>query len=750
MTEPDESQPFWEQGTEQDVDSPLFVRPLESLGTRFRPWISSVDHKQIGIMYMLTACGFLLLGGFEAMLIRIQLWKPNNHFLTPNAYNQIFTMHGTTMIFLVVMPLLVGLANYLVPLMIGARDMAYPRLNALGYWFFLLGGLLLYFSFAAGGAPDAGWFSYAPLSEHAYSTSYGLDYWVLGLLVSGIGTVSAGLNFIVTILNLRPPGMSLFRLPLFVWMMLVTSFLIIFAFPALNSALVMLEMDRVLNAHFFVNEGSPILWQHYFWAFGHPEVYIMALPAFGIISEVIPVFSRKPIFGYGFVFGSTLAIGLLSYGVWAHHMFAVGLGIVSLYGFSVTSLLIAVPTGVKVFNWIFTIWGGRIRYTTAMLFAIGFLLQFTIGGLSGVMFAMVPLDWQATDSYLVVAHFHYVLLGGTLFGLFSGTYYWFPKMTGRLLNEKLGKMNFWTMVLGFNLTFMVQHFLGLMGMPRRVYTYPDLPGWTAFNQVSTVGAFVMLGSFLLFGYNVFWSVRNGEIAGPNPWNAWTLEWLTSSPPPHDNFALVPPIGGRRPLWDLAHPDEVDGGNDRRVGHPCGPVLDTNKLMLLLFCASEAVFFLFLIIAYLFFHSFKGQTGPSAASSLDPFKTGLFTCLLFASSGTLMVAERVHRQGKTTAFRIWMGITILLGASFLGGQGMEYHHLLESGVTVGRNLFGSTFFTLTGLHGFHVMIGLVILSIFTGLGQKASPSALAAAGIYWHFVDLVWLAVFTTIYLGVYV
>jgi len=522
-------------------------------------WISTVDHKQIGILYLLVSLFFFGVGGIEALIIRWQLAKPENQFLTPAQYNQVFTMHGTTMIFLVVVPMLVGFANYFVPLMIGTRDMAFPRLNALGLWVFVFGGLLLYFSFVAGGAPAAGWFSYAPLSEQPYSLSHGIDYWALGLLGIGIGTVATAINLIVTIWTLRAPGMTIRRLPLFVWMVLVNAFIILFALPPLNASLVMLLIDRLLNANFFTpaTGGSAILWQQYFWAFGHPEVYIMVLPAWGMISEIIPVFSRKPIFGYEFVAGSSVAIGFLSFAVYAHHMFAVGLGQPFDAFFAGASMLIAVPTGVKIFNWIATMWGGKIKFTTAMMFAVAFLVLFTIGGISGVTFALVPIDWQVTDTYYVVAHFHYVLFGGTLFAVFGGVYYWFPKMTGRLLSEKLGKWHFWLTFIGFNTTFFVQHFLGLMGMTRRVYTYPNYPGWGTLNLVSTIGAFILAISVLVFLWNLLFSLRAGEPAGDNPWDAWTLEWATSSPPPPHNFNLVPPVRSRRPLYDLAHPENPD-------------------------------------------------------------------------------------------------------------------------------------------------------------------------------------------------
>jgi cytochrome c oxidase subunit I len=535
-------------------------------------WISSVDHKQIGIMYLLATAVFFLVGGIEAMMIRIQLMRPENNFISPETYNQIFTMHGTTMIFLVVVPMLIGLSIYFVPLMIGARDMAFPRLNALSFWVFVFGGLMLYYSFlagggpatggsggAGGGAPAAGWFAYTPLSGQPYSISAGMDYYALGLLAVGIGTLTGGLNLVVTILKLRAPGMSLRKVPLFVWMVLVNGLVILFAFPPLNAALIMLEIDRQLGGHFFtaVSGGSPILWQQYFWAFGHPEVYIMILPAWGMISEVIPVFSRKPIFGYSFVAGSSVAIGFLSFAVYAHHMFAVGLGHTFNSAFSAASFAIAVPTGIKIFNWIATMWGGKLHFTTAMKFAVAFIVLFTIGGISGVTFAVVPIDWQVTDTYYVVAHFHYVLFGGTVFALFAGLYYWFPKMTGRLLSEKVGNWHFWLTFIGFNTTFFVQHILGLIGMTRRTWTYPDLPGWGIMNLISTIGAFILAFAMLVFVWNIFISLRSGQIAGDNPWDAWTLEWATTSPPPVHNFDRLPPLRSRRPLYDVNHPEDPD-------------------------------------------------------------------------------------------------------------------------------------------------------------------------------------------------
>lgn len=544
------------ESSERRVTSLAEVEEYRSLLS----WISSVDHKQIGIMYIASALGFLVVGMVEALLMRIQLIKPLNQFLSPDVYNQVFTMHGTTMVFLMAMPLLFGFSVYFVPLMIGARDMAFPRLNAWAYWVYLFSALLMYFSFVAGGAPSAGWFGYAPLTEASYSTSPGIDYWAISLLLSGAGSVATGINLIATIVTLRAPGMTMRRVPLFVWMVFINAFLIILALPALNAALVMILADRLLNAHFFAPAagGSALLWQNYFWLFGHPEVYILVLPAFGVISEVIPVFSRKVIYGYGFMAASTVAIGFLSFGVWIHHMFATGLNFAILYVFAASSMLIAVPTGIKIFNWIATMWGGSIRFTTAMLFATAFLIQFTLGGLSGITFAAVPIDWQLTDSYFVVAHIHYVLLGGTLFAMLAGTYYWFPKMTGRLLSERIGRWHFWLMVFGVNGTFFGMHVLGVLGMPRRAYTYADRAPLPALHLVASLSALVLAAGFVLFLWNIIVSWRKGKVAGNNPWKGWTLEWSTRSPPPVENFQTVLPIRGRRPLWDLEHAQAANG------------------------------------------------------------------------------------------------------------------------------------------------------------------------------------------------
>jgi cytochrome c oxidase subunit I len=541
------------------LDSIEHNLPVAHRDRKILYWLSTVDHKAIGKLYLLTALLFFVIGGTEALLMRTQLAVANNHLLQPEAYDQIFTMHGVTMIFFVMMPALLGLTVYFTPLMIGANEMAFPRLNAFSFWITFFGGLLLYFSFAAGGAPDAGWFNYAPLNEEHYSNSPGINYYAIGLLLGGIGSVTTAINIIVTIMKLRVKGMSLKRLPLFVWMALVNSFLIIAAMPSLNAALSMLLLDRVMEAHFFNTNagGSALLWQHLFWMFGHPEVYILILPAFGIYSEVFQVFSQKKIFGYVFVAASTVAIGLLSFGVWVHHMFAAGLGNTVNSFFAAASMLIGIPTGVKIFNWIGTMYGGKIRLTTSMMFAVAFLIEFTIGGLSGIGFSIVPIDWQLTDSYFVVAHLHYVFIGGSLFSVFAALFYWFPKITGRQLSERLGKWFFWLFVIGFNLTFFLQHFLGLMGMPRRVYTYQDIPYYTLLNLLSSAGAYLMGAAVIVLLYNIYRTLKGEAMEDQDPWNAFTLEWYADAPPGERNFVDVPVVTSRRPFYDLKNPHDRD-------------------------------------------------------------------------------------------------------------------------------------------------------------------------------------------------
>jgi len=529
-------------------------------------WVTTVDHKRLGILYILYALVFLIIGGIEATIIRIQLMRPHNDFVSPQVFNRMFTMHGTTMIFFVAMPILFGFANYLVPLMIGARDMAFPRLNAFGFWLTALGGFLLYFSFVggsglygAGSAPDVGWFAYAPLTSRAFSVGHSADYWTIALLVSGFGSISTAINIIATILCMRCPGMKLSRMPLLAWLNLVMAGMVILAVSPLTAAQIMLSIDRYLGGHFFDTQagGSATLWMHFFWIFGHPEVYVLIIPAFAFASEIIPVFSRKPIFGYPVMVAATICIGFIGLSVWAHHMFTIGMNSYANSFFVFTTMAIAVPTGIKIFNWLGTMWGGKIQFKTPMIFCIGFLLQFLIAGLTGVMMSVAPFDWQLGNSYFVVAHFHYVIVGGILFCLFGAFYYWFPKITGRLLNETLGKLHFWLFAIGFHLTFDSMHIPGLLGMPRRIYTYEPGRGWEIWNLIETIGVFVQGIATLIFVANLVLSYFNGPKAGNDPWDAWTLEWSVSSPPPVYNFASIPTVASRRPLWDLKHPEDPD-------------------------------------------------------------------------------------------------------------------------------------------------------------------------------------------------
>src|SRR5262244_1338006 len=543
------------------------ARPLvsPSIVTRLHGLVVPVDHKKLGLMYIASALFFLVVAGLMASVIRLQLALPNNNIVAPDTFNRLFTVHGTAMVFFVGMPIVAGLSNYLVPLMIGARDMAFPRLNAFGYWMFLFGAALLFFSYIGapglsghGSAPDVGWFAYAPLTGRAFSRGNSTDYWTLCLLVSGIGSLSSAVNVIATAFGMRSPGMTLMRMPLFVWMMVVVSGMILVVLPPLTAAQIMLLFDRFLGANFFNTQsgGSAVLWQHFFWIFGHPEVYVLMIPGFACASEIIPVFSRKPIFGYSAMVGATTMIAFVSMSVWAHHMFSVMNSVGNTF-FMISTMAISVPTGIKIFNWLATLYGGKIRFELPMLCCLAFLFQFLCAGLTGIMLAAVPFDWQLTDSYFVVAHFHYVLIGGLLFTIFAAIYYWFPKATGKMLSETLGQWHFWLLVIGFNLTFGPQHIAGILGMPRRIYTYASGRGWELWNLLSSVGVAFQALAVLFFAWNVIRALRQGPPAGDDPWDAWTLEWTTTSPPPEYNFEILPEVRSRRPLWDLKHPEDPD-------------------------------------------------------------------------------------------------------------------------------------------------------------------------------------------------
>src|SRR5712672_2746756 len=536
------------------------------LAERLHGWVTTVDHKRLGILYVFYGFTFLLIGGVEAAVMRIQLIRPHNDFVSPQIFNQMFTMHGTTMIFFVVMPIVFGFANYLIPLMIGARDMAFPRVNAFSFWLTAFSGMFLYYSFVGGyglyglgTAPDVGWFAYAPLTAKTFSPGHSTDYWAIALLLSGFGSIGTAVNIVATILSMRCRGMTLGKMPLLAWLNLTMAALVILAVSPLTAAQIMLLLDRYLGAHFFDTQagGSAVIWMHFFWIFGHPEVYVLVIPAFAVACEVIPVFSRKAIFGYPVMVAATIAIAFIGMSVWAHHMFTVGMSSTANSFFVLTTMAIAVPTGIKIFNWLATMWGGKIDFKTPMLFCAGFLFQFLLAGLTGIMMSAAPFDWQLGNSYFVVAHFHYVIVGGILFTIFGAFYYWFPKMSGRMYSERLARIHFWLFVIGFHLTFDFMHIPGLLGMPRRIYTYEPGRGWDVWNLIVTVGVFFQGIATLIFVANLVLSYFNGPKAGNDPWDAWTLEWSVSSPPPSYNFASIPMVSSRRPLWDRKHPEDPD-------------------------------------------------------------------------------------------------------------------------------------------------------------------------------------------------
>ncbi|MDA1297666.1 MAG: cytochrome c oxidase subunit I [Chloroflexi bacterium] len=554
----------------------IFDRPRSASG--IWSWIGTVDHKRIGTLYGITAFLWFLVGGIEALLIRTQLATADSTLIDPDTFNQLFTMHGTTMVFLVVMPLSASFFNWFVPLQIGARDVAFPRLNALSFWLFLFGGLLLNVGWFTGDSPSGGWFGYAPNSGITFNTGSGMTFWAIGLSVLGVASIAAGLNFVVTIFNMRAPGMTMFKLPVFTWMTLITSILLVLAIPVIGVALIQIGSDRLYGTNFYnsLGGGDPVLWQHMFWLFGHPEVYILILPAMGIVSEIIPTFSRKPLFGYPFVIFSGISIAFLGWFVWSHHMFTVGLGPAATSAFAISTMAIAIPTGVKILNWMATMVRGSIQINTPMLFAISFIAMFTIGGLSGVMHAAAPSDAQQQDTYFVVAHFHYVLFGGSLMGIFSGIYYWWPKMTGWMLNDKIGIVMWFFTLLGFNLQFAPLHWLGLDGMPRRIFTYSSDQGWESLNAIASVGGYIIALAILIFLFNIWYSRRNKVMAGNDPWNARTLEWSIPSPPPHFNFAEIPQVQYRDDFWYQKYPEQHEEGHVHAIA-PSGAQDDDDMM-----------------------------------------------------------------------------------------------------------------------------------------------------------------------------
>lgn len=746
-----------------NAERPASRRPWTSV---VHEWATTVDHKKLGIMYVSCGIFFLIVAGLEASAMRAQLAFPRNDLISPEVFNQLFTMHGTTMVFLVGMPILLGMGNYLVPLQIGARDMAFPRLNAFGFWLFVFGAILLYSSYIAApalfgtsAAPDTGWFAYAPLTSKTFSRGNATDYWILGVMVSGFGSMTTAINLVATALSMRCPGMTLMRMPLFTWMMLIVGILALVAIPVLTAAQVMLLFDRSLGAHFFDTEngGDAVLWQHLFWFFGHPEVYILILPAFGFISEIIPVFSRKVIFGYSIMVAATVAILFISLGVWAHHMFVVGLGPFLNALFSAATFLVSVPTGIKIFNWIATMWGGRITFHTPMLFAVGFLSMFVMGGLTGIMLAVVPFDWQLSDSYFVVGHFHYVLIGGTVFGIFAGLYYWFPKATGRMLSERLGKWVFWLLLIGFNVTFGPMHVSGILGMPRRIATYEPDRGWDTLNLISSCGVIFQIAAVALFAWSVIQALRVGRRAGNDPWNAWTLEWATTSPPPEHNFDIVPVVGSRRPLWDAKHPDDPDSLHEAQPvanGSVLSDLLvrpERGKCGMASFILMEACFFATFVVAYLFYIG-KSIIGPLPAQVLDRLPVIVNSIALISSSFTAVAAVNALRQGRLAGFKGWLLATILLGGYFIFGTAQEWGHLIwDDGLTIGTNVFGTTFYSLVGFHAFHVIVGLtcltgILLLALRGHVRQSDAGRVELVAWYWHFVDAVWIVVFTVVYL----
>lgn len=801
-------------------------------------WLSVVNHRSVGLKYIITATVFLVLAGIQALAMRLQLAQPALGLMSPELYNQVFTMHGTTMMFLFAVPMMEGLGIYLVPLMIGARDMAFPRLNAFGYFVYLIAGVTLYWSFFTGAAPDSGWFAYVPLTGPGFSPGIGMDYWATMITFLEIAALVAAVELIVTILKLRAPGMAIHRMPLFVWGVLVMAFMIVFAMPPLMVSSVFLALDRTVGMNFFniAAGGQPLLWQHLFWFFGHPDVYIILLPALGIVSSVITVFVRRRIIGYSLIVLAIVAIGFLSFGLWVHHMFTTGVPLLGTSFFAAASMAIAIPSGVQIFAWIATIWSGRaIEWTSPMLFVMGFIFIFVLGGITGVMVAAVPFDAQVHDSYFVVAHFHYVLVGGVVFPLFAGFHFWAPKVLGRMLSERLGYWSFWLMFAGFNVAFFPMHISGFLGMPRRVYTYLPGLGWDLLNLISSVGAFVFAAGVLAFLLNVWWSRSHGVPAGDNPWNADTLEWATSSPPPPYNFRIPPIVRSRHPLWDepdstplpaeVALKDEpretlVTGTRDAEPQHrlvvpgpsiwpfflavsvavvfigamidlmivPIGalfvfialvgwnwpgaqefrrPVPDQsdshplpNEVTgptaplwwgMVLLIVIELTVFASLIVSYFYLRAFAPAWPLGEIERPELLLPTLATGLLLASSLPIYWADRGMRKGRRLRLLIGFGAGFLLGVAFLVIKYIEYS---EVGYSWSTNAYGSIVWTIIGFHSAH-MVALLLKTLVVGAmaiaGYFSATRRIGVQvnGLYWHFVVLIWLPLYATLYLAPY-
>jgi cytochrome c oxidase subunit I+III len=787
--------------------------------------VGSVDHKIIGLRYLVTAVVFLLLGGLEALIMRVQLAHSGNHVVSAEAYAQLFTLHGVTMMFLFVLPVLSGFSNYLWPLLLGARDMALPRVNAFSYWLFLASGIFIYLSVPLELAPDAGWFNYVPLASARYLPRSGIDFYVLGLTLAGISTTTGAVNFVVTFARMRAPGMSLGRVPIMMWGTLTASVAALFAIPALTVACLFLYLDRHAGTHFFdaALGGKPLLWQQLFWMFGHPWVYIIVLPAMSMASQIIPTFSRRPIVGYAYVASATVAVGVIGFLVWAHHMFVTGMSAGTMAFFTTASMVISIPSAVTVFAWVATIWLGRPVITTAFLFMAGFLVEFVIGGVSGVMTASAPFDWQLTQSYFVVAHLHYVLIGINLFPVIGAMYYWFPKFTGRMMSERVGRVSFWVMCAGFNIGFFPMHIVGMLGMPRRVYTYPAGLGWDGWNLLITVGSFVFAVGLAMTLANAVWSRRRGPGAPANPWGASTLEWSVPSPPPPQNFTVIPHVASRDPLWESAADPErsaLGGGVLLAHGHEVmtttfrdareiGPVVMPDDSVtpfylalavlmvfegllwerwiaggiallasvvalgawlwprrhelaeraplpadprpvghwaMTLLIATEAALFASLLFSWAYLKMGSAVWAKHSAPELTV--PGINTIILVTSSIVLHWGVRASLNQSQRRMRTAIAAAMLLGAVFVAIQAWEYAH---NGFGPGTDAYGSSFVVTTAVHGTHVVVGLAMLGfVLLATPHESVERARKRAGIvamYWHFVDVVWLAVFGILYVA---